>query len=229
MTALLPAAPLTPVTAQPLVGYTFLRGEVNPPIEAALYEYLLASNGLFVRGAREGLRALIPVAQCLVRGLGVAEPYCELLYPPVPDVAVEVMLDEARRATGRDGQPVEILYHLSWEGGTWRLSIPEQEATETSVQPVHTGPGSSYERAIIEVHSHHAMRAFWSGTDDRDEQGFRLYGVIGDIFERPTLRLRVGIYGYFWEIPASQVFALPEEVRGLSYEGGEGEEEAPKC
>ena len=25
------------------------------------------------------------------------------------------------------------------------------------------------------------MRAFWSNTDDRDEQGFRIYGVIGKL------------------------------------------------
>jgi hypothetical protein len=36
------------------------------------------------------------------------------------------------------------------------------------------------------------MKAFFSGTDDADEQGFRLYGVLGSIFERPTFMLRVG-------------------------------------
>ncbi len=35
------------------------------------------------------------------------------------------------------------------------------------------------------------MRAFWSNTDNRDEQGFRIYGVIGRLdSDTPELRLR---------------------------------------
>ncbi len=75
-----------------------------------------------------------------------------------------------------------------------------------------SGPGSSYAGALIEVHSHHGMPAFWSGTDDADEQGFRLYAVLGDIFRRPTLRVRVGIYGQFYELPAGTIFGLPAGV-----------------
>jgi hypothetical protein len=52
----------------------------------------------------------------------------------------------------------------------------------------------------------------FSETDDKDESGFRLYGVIGNLHQAPKIRLRVGCYGYFWEIPASWALKLP---RGL--------------
>ncbi|MBV8715456.1 MAG: hypothetical protein JOZ65_10355, partial [Chloroflexi bacterium] len=42
---------------------------------------------------------------------------------------------------------------------------------EIRTTPVHD--------AIVEVHSHHMMRAYFSATDDRDETGRRVYGVLG--------------------------------------------------
>jgi PRTRC genetic system protein A len=102
-----------------------------------------------------------------------------------------------------------------WDNGPrrmWRLAIPEQERSATSCKPIGAAvaPGGSYEKAVIEVHSHHSMSAFFSSTDDKDEQGFRIYGVLGTIFDRPTLRLRIGVYGQFWEVPAEDFFELGE-------------------
>jgi hypothetical protein len=53
------------------------------------------------------------------------------------------------------------------------------------------------------------MGAFWSGTDNGDEQGFRAYGVIGRLDERPEIRLRLGVYGYWFPVPVSQLFDGP--------------------
>ena len=41
----------------PFVSYRIARETPLPPIGASMYEYVLAGNGLFVRGQREGLRA----------------------------------------------------------------------------------------------------------------------------------------------------------------------------
>jgi len=46
-------------------------------------------------------------------------------------------------------------------------------------------------------------------TDNEDEQGFRIYGVIGNMTRRPQVRLRVGIYGYFYELDFEDVFDGP--------------------
>ena len=78
-----------------------------------------------------------------------------------------------------------------------------------------------YERVVIEIHSHHAMPARFSGTDDADETGFRVYGVIGRLPEQPEIRLRVGVYGYFWEVPASWALELPDGLRDCNEEAEE--------
>jgi hypothetical protein len=46
--------------------------------------------------------------------------------------------------------------------------------------------------AVVDVHLHHAMRAYFSATDDRDETARRVYGVIGrPDSQQPEIALRV--------------------------------------
>jgi PRTRC genetic system protein A len=113
--------------------------------------------------------------------------------------------------------PREVLFHLLYDTSErkWTLVTPEQIQTEMSVKPVDDSPASSYAQAVIEVHSHHRMSAFFSEQDDRDEQGFRLYGVIGNLNKEgncPSLRLRAGVYGSFHEVPAEWVFEMPDNL-----------------
>jgi hypothetical protein len=43
-------------------------------------------------------------------------------------------------------------------------------------------------------------------VDNRDEQGARFYAVIGRIYSRPEIRLRLGVYGDFVDLPAAALF-----------------------
>jgi len=84
------------------------------------------------------------------------------------------------------------------------------------VRPVLAALDSaSYANTLIEVHSHQRMAAFFSSTDSADEQGFRLYAVLGrldrDGYEA-EIRLRVGVYGHFYELPATGILSLSEGV-----------------
>jgi hypothetical protein len=176
-----------------------------------MYEYLLAGNGLFVRGQRDGLRLTLHLHEFNVRGLPVLQPGCELLYPKVPASLLQEILDESLEA--RDGRgATEIAFHLAYDQG-WQLMIPDWEFSGMLVKPRGAALGTSYATALVEVHSHHGMEPVFSRIDDRDEVGFRLYGVIGNIFTEPALRVRAGLYGYRWEIPASLIFDLPPAIR----------------
>ena len=68
------------------------------------------------------------------------------------------------------------------------------------------GAEENTSNVMVDLHSHGNMGAFWSGTDNADEQGFRVYGVIGRLDERPEIRLRLGVYGYWFPIPVSLLF-----------------------
>jgi PRTRC genetic system protein A len=196
-----------------LVDYVAATELPLPPINAAMYEYVMASNGVFVRGQRTGLRVMLPVMTgppTPLRGLVPVEPFVQLDHPRVPAELVDEMLDAALAAKDDAQDPVEALFHLSWDANGARLAMPSQERGVAFVRPIGQTP--SYETAVVEVHSHHGMTARFSSTDDADEVGFRVYAVLGEIFTRPTLRVRVGLYGHYWEIPATWVFQLPHRV-----------------
>jgi PRTRC genetic system protein A len=209
------------ITARPPKLIDYVRSSPSQPLPqpvGVLYQYVLAANGVFIRAEREGLRACIQIASCDVRGLTPLEAEVEFLHPRVPADAVAMILDISRRAQMPGGGTAEVLFHLELRDAEWVLTVPEQEATSVGVKPLGAGQDSSYARCIIEAHSHHNMSPFWSREDDKDEQGFRLYAVLGDIFKRPRLRVRVGVYGYFHEIDASNIFDLPEGVYEHEYE-----------
>ncbi|MCL4488365.1 MAG: hypothetical protein M1570_09585 [Chloroflexi bacterium] len=184
-----------------------------PPIEAGLFEYVLAGSGVFVRGERRELSALLPIASCEIRGLAELEPDVELRVTRVSQEQVQWMLEQDRRAQDSTGRPTEIIFHLSVDdAGIWNVETPEQLQGPARAKPLDDSGASSYARAFVEVHSHVNMSAQFSGTDDGDEIGFRVYAVLGRIFTAPEMRVRVGLYGYRWEIPATEIFDLPPEI-----------------
>jgi PRTRC genetic system protein A len=191
---------------RPIVDYIVAReGEELPPVQAQLYEYVLAGNGVFVRGEREGLEAMVPIAFCQpVKGLRDVEPYCILKYPRCPAGALDIILRVARDACQE--KPTEVLFYMQWDGYQWQLHVPVQDGSEGHVKTLDDGADSKFAASLVDIHSHHNLEAYFSSTDNKEEQGFRLYGVLGNIFERPTLRLRVGIYGHFMAVPADALF-----------------------
>lgn len=182
--------------------------------EGTLYSYILAANGVFIYAERPGLSVCIQITYADVRGLETIEEFVTLDYPKVPANYLAKIFDTARSICVEHGSPIEALFHLRWnsENDRWRLDKPRQEATSTSVHPLDEDENSSYALALIDLHSHHGMDGRFSTQDNDEEQGFRLYAVIGNIFKDPHIRLRVGCYGYFNEIPASEIFELPEGI-----------------
>lgn len=202
------------MSSAPLVQYRIAYpGIALPPIEVSLYEYVLAANGLFVRGERRELSVLLPVASMEVRGLAMLQPQFELRVPRVPQSVLLSCLDQARRACDHHGFLVEMVFHL-WvdERGNWHMEIPKQAQESASVQPLDDSPSSSYARALLELHSHAELAPQFSSADDGDEIGFRLYAILGHVSNFPKLKVRVGLYGYRWEIHAREILDMPEEI-----------------
>ena len=211
-----------------MVGYRIAHSEIQshdedhlsanktksvPPIEAALYEYVVAGNGIFIRGARREFQAQFCIQPCDVRGLAELETYIQLKTSRIPREMILEMLRRARAARDAKGRPCEIVIHLELdEFGAWQYHVPAQRQTLMRAKPSDDSPTSSYARACVEVHSHVDMSARFSSMEDEDEQGFRLYGVLGLVSTTPVIRVRVGMYGYRHDIPATWVFDLPPEI-----------------
>ena len=163
------------------------------------YDYVLGAAGLYVQSQSAHLTARVLVAPCEVRGLGLVTEKLELAHGPVPARLFEIGL-----RWFQDDPDTERYFAVRWDGRRYRLVVPEQEGTATSLE--YTPPPG----VLAEFHSHGTSRAFFSHTDDKDEQGFRIYGVVGRLdTDLPELRLRVGVYGHFAPVDWSQVFDGP--------------------
>ena len=163
------------------------------------YDYVLGSGGLYVQSESAHLTARVPVASCEVRGLAPVAEKVTLTHGPIPAGLFELGL-----GWFLDDPDTEWFFAVRWDGGAYRLVVPPQLGTATSLE--YTPPAG----VVAEFHSHGTSRAFFSATDDGDEQGFRIYGVVGRLNKyRPELSLRVGVYGHFAPADWSQVFDGP--------------------
>jgi hypothetical protein len=201
--------------------HIFMEQSELPEMPGSLV-YVIAGNGVFLWGKRDGLEALIPVSECTIRGLYPVAPFVRLDGPRLPSDLVDYMVQIVRRARSESGLVgFECLFYLAYAAGdpqAWEVTMPSQIQTPVSVRPVLEELDSlAYAQVLMEVHSHPAMSAFYSGTDDRDEKGFRLYGVIGlpwspdgDQAGQVEICMRISIFGSYWDIPPEWVLDLPD-------------------
>ena len=89
--------------------------------------------------------------------------------------------------------------------GAYRLVAPWQTPTASHVEyALPEGLGLP----VLHLHSHHALRAYFSATDDADERGLALYGVVGRLdTAAPEVALRAGAFGHWLPLPWTRVFA----------------------
>lgn len=99
------------------------------------------------------------------------------------------------------------------------LEVPKQETTSVMVhteEPLLPGLWP-----VMDIHSHNRLPAFFSATDDADEKGCRIFGVLGKIrgYDDVQVSFRVGSGGMFLEDKSSL------ELRGELFGGHEAEYE----
>lgn len=175
--------------------------------DALAYQYILAGNGLFVRSETCFFEAIFPITFCIVRGLKPLHHDFQLKVPRLPATLLNTILTDARQARRRSGglpssELNEVFYQIYHHGQTVQVRKPRQQVTAVSVVTT-----SADDRSIIcDLHSHGNMPAFFSQTDNTDEQAAKLYAVIGKLDSVPEMRLRVGVYGYWMSLPLTAVF-----------------------
>lgn len=188
----------------PLVGYLTAR-DGPPPATGLAYDYVLAGDGLWLAAENAALRVRAPVARCAVRGLPSLGGACDLKHGRVPGWIWGAC---ARIARLWSLARVEVLLLVTCDAaGRYALVVPAQVASATRVRytPPTLPPGATITLAL---HSHHTLPADFSATDDGDEQGLAIYGVLGRLdTARPEVALRAGAYGAWLPILWGDVFA----------------------
>ncbi|MCP4992898.1 MAG: hypothetical protein GY934_03795 [Gammaproteobacteria bacterium] len=189
----------------PLWIYT--GGEMQRP--ELHYDYVLARQGIVKRFENRFVSVdyvLVPIDENLI-GLQLAWYPLQPLHFKLPKVPGHLLRDVLTDA--RKDMSLEFAYHFRYNPGPnqWVVTRPENyyEQSRTGLGYTYSDPGG----VILELHSHNTMPAYFSPRDNQDEQGGRLYGVIGHL-ERtnPELALRLGMFGHWlYNVPGRALFA----------------------
>ena len=153
-----------------MVEYLVARDGVPLP-EGLAFDYLLAGDGLYLLAESDLLKVRVPVAGCTVRGLPPVYPACTLKRGRLPAWIWHAIVWAAHVGYTR-GREVMLAVTFDPSVG-YRLHVPQQVAGPERVVYRPTP------NAVLEIHSHGPLAAAFSSIDDRDEQGMRLYGVVG--------------------------------------------------
>lgn len=198
-----------------LVGHKIAASE-NDPINAALFEYLLAGNGLFVRAKRREFSVSLPLTIQRISGLPSAAVGIEWRKPPIPESLWQEILSHAQQRHTSSNFKEEI-YLIYWDKvlGSWQWRASGREHSWASTVADDSLP--EYADCCIELHTHPPGALHFSRADDRDELGkFRIFAILIDIHDKPKIRFRCGVYDHLVPIPAAWVGSMLGEVIDLN-------------
>ncbi len=189
-----------------LVTRKFLFAQ-NQPITAPLYEISIAQNGVFKRARRREMTAVLELSAFAVKipELAVEEARVELA-EKIPALIFAEILAHARNSTDATNF-TENLYAVCRDNESGGYFWKEISHSRSFGSTIARDDDTAYQQAVLEIHTHPPGCREFSASDNRDESGkFRLFGILVDIHSgKPLLRLRVGIYDSFWEIPVETI------------------------
>ena len=198
-----------------LVGHRIAVSQ-DDPIEAALYEYLLSGNGLFVRAKRREFSVSLPLSLENVRGL----PNASIgVYWKKPRISESLWREILQHARNKDSSSAfkEELYLVYWHDGTNSWNWTAAGRNSSSVTTIADDSLPEYALCCIELHTHPPGANHFSRADDRDELGkFRIFAILIDIHDKPKIRFRCGVYEHLIPIPAACIGEMPEDIIDLN-------------
>lgn len=176
------------------------------------YDYVSASNGVFIEAEGELMAARIPIADCEIRGLAEIFPKIVFRHGKIPQRFFDLALNHFLANRNREIY-IAVVYDLLKK--QYALHIPPQaESIDQLYNQGDQGHGCSVgvtylnpQMVVLEMHSHGDLIAAFSSQDNKDEQGLKIYGVVGNFIQsKPIVNLRVGVYGYFMQVSWGEVF-----------------------
>ena len=181
-------------------------GELKKPIT-----YVAAENGLFeVR-----MNAIGTFARKVdgVPDMGqVAEGFVSAL-PKIPWELFEQAVAFFRAVMKRHGGAESyIQFFFNREEGKYFAHVPKQYVSGGHVNFDRDVELEAKHILVMEAHSHNSMSAFFSGTDNADEQADRLFMVMGKLDERvPQVLVRCAMGGQHVPLTIEDTFEVPSD------------------
>lgn len=198
------------VTAQKKGEMPAYRGVFLDPIEAEnsgkpivllpaedgnVYEVRYTDIGRFTAPTKKA-RGLFKIRAGLVPAL-----------PPLPfDMLIQIISFFKSLMNGE--QELEALANIYWDtkDNKYYIHIPKQIVSKARVDAQLADVGERFIH-VMDIHSHNAMKAYFSEIDDDDEKATRIYAVIGRLDKFfPDISARISVGGKFVDINPSLIF-----------------------
>lgn len=154
-------------------------------------------------------------------------PDFEWNLPKIPNKILRQIVGFFRSYVLEDAQ-YEVALRVYWDDVAKDFIVDCPEQTVTSVL-IHFNQMDQYAGAnamryipVLEIHSHNVMRAFFSSTDDENEQSFNttfgVFGVFGRLNRDPyEMIFRGKMKDQALEVQASDIFDLQEDSDDYSF------------
>jgi hypothetical protein len=185
----------------------------DQPITAPLYEIVIASNGVFKRARRREMQAVVELSAFAVKipELATGEARVELIENIPARIFAEILAHTQSETDAANF--TENLYAVCRDNEAGNYFWKEVSRSRSFGSTIARDDDPAYKAAVLEIHTHPPGCREFSNQDDCDERGkFRLFGILVDIHsDNPAMRLRVGIYDSFWEIPIEFITDAPLE------------------
>jgi PRTRC genetic system protein A len=178
---------------------------------------LVAANGLFLQVRTTWLDCVVRIGDVGVAlPYGVSEPCIRCAFGRVPN---RLLLEFVRWA--RDALPDEVAGGLVYSATRGTLRMVRFEALSQSPDgieyriPVLQGD----EVVAVDLHSHGRCAAYFSATDDADDNGIKIAGVFGNLdLAEPTCQFRLVVGRARFDLPSpANLFA---DAGGKSWNTG---------
>lgn len=167
------------------------------PLEGCGHRLLMASDGVYYEAVRPWFH--------LVKRIADLEPIC-MPYGTVEEktelrIDFPLELTQQFRLDALDYYPNECSAWITMNtvSGEFRYIMLDAIEARPDFLRVHRPTLPDNEVLVLDLHSHGALPAFFSGQDDRDDRGeFKIAGVIGNVGDdTPTAKFRLCAGGMF--------------------------------
>lgn len=166
-------------------------GTLQPLTESG-HRFLVASDGLWIEVRRPWLHLVWPVGpknQPVAIPYGELNPVIDFSFVNIPGELISMFIDDARQSL-----PNEFAAWITWNEQTGDFTY--RPLTSTSAGPAHLNLNRpllpEYEHLVMDIHSHAAIKAFFSREDNRDDTGeIKLSLVIGSLGQEQKMSSKI--------------------------------------
>lgn len=163
---------------------------------------LLARNGVFLEVTRSWLRCVLRLGDLPVKPplpYGVAHEHVSFSFGVIPLRLLDEFIAHGRRSLPNETAGALV---FSKTRGDLRLVLHEALESGPAAIRYRIDPMDADEELAIDLHTHGVLGAFWSMTDDADDQGVKVCGVFGNMDRaRPSAAFRLAVNGHFLTLP----------------------------